>query len=133
MNEQSFEETVARLYEENSSYDIEAYYFIREALDYATRKIRTGSDNRHVTGAELSEMAREYALEQFGPLALLVLNEWGLYETSDFGEIVMSLVNEGIFSKTGSDKKEDFDDVYDFETAFAVPFLPEANDSAKNK
>ncbi len=125
MNDQSFEETVARLCEFDYAYDMEAYYFVRDALDYASSKLRAESTSRHVTGAELSEMAREYALQEFGPLSLLVLNEWGLYETSDFGEIVYKLINEGVFGKTETDQKEHFKDVYDFTDAFAKPFEPE--------
>ncbi len=125
MNDQSFEETVARLCEFDFTYDMEAYYFVRDALDYASRKLRTEGGSRHVTGVELSEMAREYALQEFGPLSLLVLNEWGLYETSDFGEIVYKLINEGVFGKTETDRKAHFNDVYDFHEAFAKPFEPE--------
>ena len=66
MNDQSFEETVARLCEFDYAYDMEAYYFVRDALDYASSKLRAESTSRHVTGAELSEMAREYTLQEFG-------------------------------------------------------------------
>lgn len=134
MNEQSFEETVARICEKDLSYDMEAYYFIRDALGYATKKFNRTSTNRHVSGQELCEAIREFAIREFGPITHLVLTEWGLTETADFGEIVYSLINEGVFGKTENDSKEDFADVFDFEIAFRDPFEPEMpaeNDQAE--
>ena len=82
--------------------------------------------SRHVTGRELAEGLRDYALEQFGPLAKTVLNAWGVSETIHFGDIVYNLIDYNIFSKTDSDRREDFADIYDFETAFERPFRPRA-------
>lgn len=124
MNDQSFEETAARLCDKDSRYDMEAYYFIRDALGYATRKFNRTSANKHVTGAELSDAVREFAIREFGPLAYLVLTEWGLNKTSDFGEIVYSLINEGVLGKSESDRKEDFTGIFDFTDAFIKPFEP---------
>ena len=125
MNDQSFEETAARICEKDLGYDIEAYYFIRDALTYATKKFKRAADNQHVTGQELCEAIREFAISEFGPITHLVLTEWGLSETADFGEIVYSLINEGVFGKTEHDQKEDFADVFDFEEAFLQPFEPD--------
>ena len=36
MNEQSFEETVARICDKDDRYDMEAYFFIRDALGHGT-------------------------------------------------------------------------------------------------
>jgi len=85
-----------------------------------------GDAPRHVTGKELLEGIREYALKQFGPLAMFVLNEWGIHRTEDFGEIVFNMVDAGLLLKTKDDKKEDFANGYDFEEVFKKPFLPES-------
>ncbi|MBR1837819.1 MAG: hypothetical protein IJ783_11110 [Kiritimatiellae bacterium] len=125
MNEQSFDDAVSRICERNGDYDAEAYYFLREGLDATVRRLgREDSGNRHVTGRELCEGLRDYALEEWGPLALLVLTQWGVYETSDFGNLVFELVSEGVFGKRGSDKREDFDGVFSFEDAFQAPYEP---------
>ena len=124
MNEQSFEETTARICDKDPRYDMEAYYFMRDALGYATKKYERTGPNRHVTGVELSEAIREYAIREFGPITFLVLTDWGLFKTSDFGEIVYNLINEGVFGKSESDRKSDFDNVFDFEKAFLEPFEP---------
>ncbi len=73
---------------------------------------------RHVTGQQLCEAIRRYALEQFGFMAKTVLNSWGVRSTGDFGEIVFNLIRIGRMRKTRHDRREDFNNVYDFETAF---------------
>lgn len=125
MNEQSFEDAVSRICEKDGDYDAEAYYFLREALDHTVRVLgREDAKDRHVTGRELCEGLRGYALEQFGPMSLLVLSQWGVFETADFGRMVHELVNEGVFGKKPSDSEADFKDVYSFEEAFEKPYAP---------
>jgi uncharacterized repeat protein (TIGR04138 family) len=96
-------------------YAPEAYYFIFEALEYTLARIET---HRHVKGPELLEGIRDYALERFGPLTRTVFNEWGIWRTEDFGEIVFNLVDADLLKKTNEDRPEDFREVYDFEDAF---------------
>ena len=74
---------------------------------------------RHVSGQELCEAARHYALQQYGFRAPTVLGTWGVHATSDFGEIVFSMIEIGQMRKTRRDKREDFHDVYDFGDAFS--------------
>jgi uncharacterized repeat protein (TIGR04138 family) len=74
---------------------------------------------RHVSGQELCEAARQYALQQYGYLAPTVLASWGVHRTSDFGEIVFSMIEIGQMRKTRRDKREDFNDVYEFSDAFS--------------
>ena len=73
-------------------------------------------------------MIRLYALEQYGLLAQSVLNSWGVFETSDFGEIVYNLIRIGRMKKSDDDRREDFDEVYAFDVALNKGFrftLPE--------
>ena len=77
---------------------------------------------RHVTGQQLCEAIRQFALEQYGYMAKDVLASWGIHKTGDFGEIVFNLIRIGQMRKTPDDRREDFDDVYDFETAFRRGF-----------
>ncbi len=69
---------------------------------------------RHLTGQELCQAIREFAIEQYGYMALTVLNSWGVKCTGDFGEIVYNLIDIEQMRKTKDDRREDFDDVYDF-------------------
>ena len=58
-------------------------------------------------------------------MAITVLNEWGIHSTSDIGEIVFNLIASGDLDKTPSDKRSDFDDVFDFAKALQPKSLLE--------
>jgi uncharacterized repeat protein (TIGR04138 family) len=55
-------------------------------------------------------------------MAKTVLNSWGVNSTGDFGEIVYNLIAIKEMRKSEADRREDFDDVYDFEEAFVRQF-----------
>jgi uncharacterized repeat protein (TIGR04138 family) len=107
-------------------YDLEAYIFLREALAFTVQNLEKpdSGPKHHVTGRELAEGFRDYALEQFGPLTHSVLAAWGIHRTNDIGAMVFNLVEAGELGKTPEDKPEDFNDLYDFEEAFTKPFQP---------
>jgi len=81
-------------------------------------KPRRKPAERHLTGQELCEAARQYAIQQYGYLACTVLGTWGLRSTADIGEIVFNMIEIGQMRKTRKDKREDFHGVYDFDEAF---------------
>ncbi|WP_145168757.1 Minf_1886 family protein [Rubripirellula lacrimiformis] len=120
---------------EDKRFKIEAYQFIRESLQYAHEHLsetapspREGeefsdeSDPNHVTGQQLCEACRQYALQQYGYLAKMVLANWGVHQTSDFGELVYNLIRIEQMRKSDSDRREDFHDVYCFDNAFEPEF-----------
>jgi uncharacterized repeat protein (TIGR04138 family) len=106
---------IERIIGKNASYKFEAYSFVMAALHHTVSKL---SKPRHVSGRELLEGIREYALEQFGPMARTVLRYWGITQTGDFGNIVFALVEAGVLRKQPEDQLEDFKNVYDFKEAF---------------
>jgi uncharacterized repeat protein (TIGR04138 family) len=55
-------------------------------------------------------------------MAKTVLNSWGIHTTGDFGEIVYYLIRIREMRKSKSDKREDFDDQFDFKDAFDPRF-----------
>ncbi len=127
MQAASFEEAIEHIAAKDLRYHREAYFFLREALNH-TQKI-TGkppkkNEVRHVSGQELLNGIREYALQQFGPMTLTVLEEWGIKGCEDFGEIVFNMVEIKLLAKTEKDSREDFRSGYDFHDAFRKPFLP---------
>jgi uncharacterized repeat protein (TIGR04138 family) len=124
---QSFNEAVLAICEKDARYNPDAYFFLVEALDVTVKDIRKRQPDhaRHVTGKELLEGIKEYALDEFGPMAFTVFSEWGLHATQDFGEIVFNLVEAGRLGKTEADSRTDFKDVYSFEEAFVQPFEPQ--------
>jgi uncharacterized repeat protein (TIGR04138 family) len=125
-----FAEIVTLICKEDGRYDRNAYEFVRRGLDHTVKELRKrdaarGEPTRHVTGTELLNGLRAYALDQFGPLSKTVLNNWGVRECRDFGEIVFNLIEYKVFSKTANDRREDFNNLYNFDDAFVRPFLPE--------
>jgi len=112
---QDFLDKVEELLEKYPEYRFEAYGFLLSALHHTVGKM---DKPRHISGEELLNGIRDYALEQFGPMARSVLNHWGIHETYDFGKIVFAMVEAGVLRKQPDDKIEDFKDVYDFEKAF---------------
>ena len=130
MPDLDFNEIIALIRKEDSRFDRLAYTFVRDGLEHAVKELRKrdaarAKVSRHVTGRELAEGLRDYAVDQFGPLAKTVLNAWGLHETIHFGDIVYNLIDYNVFSKTESDRREDFADVFSFEEAFEAPFRPQ--------
>lgn len=129
---------------EDGRYRFDAYVFVFESLSYAQQHLNMGGPpvddedddddgpmgefdpddppERHVTGQELCESIRLYALEQFGYMAKCVLNNWGVHSTSDFGTIVFNMIEIGQMRKTEEDRREDFDDVFDFDEGLVEQF-----------
>jgi hypothetical protein len=134
-----------KLVKQDRRYTIDAYMFLLEALTYAQETLGLGNETsegerefeggsergrgsrtrrrrseKHLTGQQLCEAARLYALDQYGFLARKVLGTWGIESTRDFGEIVFNMIEIGQMRKTRKDRKEDFFDVYDFQTPSAI-------------
>ena len=97
-------------------YAREAFCFVREGVERAVRSLSQAS--RHVTATELLEALRLLALERYGSTTREKLRSWGITRCEDFGEIVFTLIEHGIFGKRPEDKKEDFAAGYDFASAF---------------
>ncbi|MBX3472219.1 MAG: hypothetical protein KF878_35655 [Planctomycetes bacterium] len=115
-DDRSMIDELRKLVRERRRYPLEAYLFLYQALDMAQRLV---GEKRHVSGPELLEGVRKLAVEQFGPLALMVFQHWGIRRTQDVGEMVFNLVDRELMGKTDQDKREDFDAVFDIEEVFA--------------
>jgi uncharacterized repeat protein (TIGR04138 family) len=127
MEGKDFNEVVRAICRDDPRYAAGAYHFMRHALDYTVKEVHKADPNRashHISGAELSDGARIWALDQYGPMAFTLLREWGIQRTDDFGEIVFNLIEYQVFGKTDDDKREDFTACFDFHQAFVAPFLP---------
>ena len=135
MQEINFDEVVERLYGQDPRFTREAYHFTREALDYTQKLISRENKGavRHVTGQELLEGIRQFALQQYGPMTMTVLEEWGVNNCRDFGEIVFNMVESGLLAKTEKDTREDFRKGYDFTDAFGKPYWPQNKLAAEKK
>lgn len=146
MHEVTFEEFVEKIYVKDSRYARDVYRFVREALDFTQNAVvrttkekrgrsseaKPGEPIRHVSGQELLNGIREYALKEFGPMVPTVFEEWGVCSCADFGEIVFNMVEIGLLAKTENDSREDFKNGYDFDEAFRNPFLPSSKKPAEH-
>ena len=108
-------------------YSMQSYQFIFEALDYTASSLgkkynSSMEEERHVTGQELSEGVKQYAMKKFGYMTRIVLEQWGVTKSDDFGEIVFNLVDSGLMGKTETDSLDDFKGLYDFYIEFDEKF-----------
>ena len=85
---------------------------------------------RHFTGQQLCEAIRQYAVNQFGYLAKVVLRNWNIDSTSCFGDLVYNMIDGEMMKKSEKDRREHFNDVYDFDDVFETDL--EINASAAN-
>jgi len=113
------EQRLDEILDRDRRYRREAYVFVSAALGHT---VQTVGEGRHVTGRELCDGLRDYALRQFGRLARTVLESWGVCRTEDIGEIVFNMVEAGLLRKTEEDTRDDFAGLYDFEEAFDRSF-----------
>jgi len=141
----------AKLLEQDKRFKLEAYSFVFEALDYAQNRLHLGersasepvslapefesdeqeidspdevaTEGKHISGQDLAEAARQYALEMYGFMAKTVLKGFGIKCTGDIGEIVYNMIKIGRMRKTPVDSRQDFENVYDFATAFDVDYV----------
>ena len=109
--------SLQQLLESDQRYPLDAYLFVRDALSYAADELKLGdtigeptldlessgrtsqSGERHLTGQELCDAIRQYAINQFGFMAKTVLNNWGITTTSDFGNLVYNMISIGLMKK----------------------------------
>jgi uncharacterized repeat protein (TIGR04138 family) len=126
MQKIGFAEALESVMANDPRYQRDGYIFLRDALDFTTKQQKKikGVTVRHVSGPELLDGVRQYALKEFGPMVMTVFDSWGIHSCEDIGRMVFNLIGAGVFGKTEEDSIEDFKKVYDFEEAFVRPFAP---------
>jgi len=126
MQAMQFDQSVGAILRRDKRFDPHAYFFLKDALDFTLKRVSesSGGQPRHVSGPELLEGFRDYALDQFGPMAATLMTEWGVRKCSDVGDMVFNLIEEQVFGRQESDCKEDFIGSFDLEDALRLPFLP---------
>jgi uncharacterized repeat protein (TIGR04138 family) len=112
-------------------YAYEAYEFTFQALEHTHKMLgREPPDENtdpneprhHVSGPQLLEGIRLYALQEFGLMARVVFHLWGISRTDDFGEIVFNLIEAELMSRTPQDRREDFHNLFDLDSALMEGF-----------
>ena len=124
MQKPDFNEVIQKIVRDDKRFNLNAYYFVRDALDFTIKAQKKSGANKHVTGTELLEGIRQFTLREFGPMSKFVLNEWGIANCHDFVQIVFNLVQYNVLGKNDNDRMEDFSETYNFDDAFIKPYLP---------
>ena len=127
MSDKNFPEVINEIHHKDSRFGKGAYYFVREALDHTLKNLekQKAKNKGHVSGGELLNGIRDYALDRFGPMTLTLMTHWNINKCRDFGDIVFNLVDHGILGRTENDSLDDFEGGYNFKDAFERPFLPQ--------
>jgi uncharacterized repeat protein (TIGR04138 family) len=135
MQKLEFEEAVEAIVARNSRFDRDAYQFVRESLDFTVQRLKKMRPGRssHVSARELLDGIRLFALNQFGPMVVTVLDYWGIRRCEDFGEMVYLLIQTGAFGQSETDSQKDFEGAYTFHDAFVAPFLPSVPPESSRK
>ncbi|MDP7011115.1 MAG: hypothetical protein QF685_07025 [Verrucomicrobiota bacterium] len=133
IHKQSYDEVLDAIIASDPRYHRDAFHFVREGLDYTQQTISKQEKGivRHISGQELLGGMRAHALEEYGPMALVVLNEWGVSCCEDFGEIVFTMIEYDLLARTAEDSRDDFKGSYSFDEAFRQPFLPPEPETAE--
>ena len=121
MTTPTFEDAVSRIVRKDPRFAERAYSFLKDALDFTMQRVeeRENGSQRHVSGQELLEGFRDYALAQFGRIfkTLHVLSNG-----KNVGEMVFLLIEEDVFSKQPEDSLDDFKGFMSFRKAFEEPY-----------
>ena len=120
---------IAEVVRRDRRYAYEAYEFVFEALGHTQKMVgrvppggEAPGEEHHVSGKEILEGAVDLAREEFGFLARTVFHQWGVRRTDDLGEIVFNLIEASLLSKTDTDTRADFHDVFDLDRALTEGF-----------
>jgi len=122
----NFDDVLSKIVESDPRYHRDAYAFLRDSLEFTQKVISKANKNqvRHISGQELLNGIREYALLTYGPMTATVLEEWGIKSCEDFGNMVFLMVENNLLRKQEQDSPADFKNGYSFDEAFRKPFLP---------
>lgn len=134
MNPDPFAATVDAIVARDPRFERDAYFFVRDALEYTTRQQKKKTTvpplKSHVSARQLLEGVRQYALSQYGPMVPTVLEHWRVRSCEDIGTIVFNLIDASEFGKSDQDSIEDFRCGFDFHEAFVQPFRPATRNPA---
>ena len=126
MLKREFADALDTIQSQDPRFAREAYCFLRDGLDFTIKLRKKHKDgSAHVTGPQLLDGLRQFALKEYGPMVPTVFAYWGVSRCEDFGEMVFNLIGVGIFGKTDQDSIDDFKGCYSFHEAFVAPFVPE--------
>ena len=126
MERVQFDVAVRAILNQDRRYETDGYHFLRDALDHTIKALRKEEliEHRHVSGSELLEGVVAHAIGKFGPMAVAVLESWGIREGEDVGTMVFNLIDAGAFGKSEEDSPSDFSGVMNLREELLAPYRP---------
>ncbi len=126
MRKVKFDVAISTILKNDTRFKSDAYYFLREALEKTVKDLRPGElvEHSHISARELLTGFKEYALNQLGPMALPILESWGVNSGRDVGQMVYNLIQVEAFGKSEDDDPRDFEGWMSFADAFQGPYRP---------
>jgi uncharacterized repeat protein (TIGR04138 family) len=113
------DDILSRIRARGGQYHERAYLFVLATIEFLQTRLEV---RRHVTGPELAWACRDFARQQFGLLAPVVLSHWGITRTEDIGRIVFTLVEVGLLVTQPGDSESDFEGVFQFAEVFGESY-----------
>ena len=99
-------------------YNARAYCLVAEVLKYLVGELK-----REPNSAEVIDGFHDYVIDRYGPMSFMVLEEWGLKECQDVGEVVQNLVEAKFVPGENGIYDGTFPAPYVFKDAFYDPFV----------
>lgn len=96
--------------DKHQKYHLFAYHFLYTVSNLTAHHApsKRHKTPTHLTAKEFYLAVCERAIQEYGPLAKLVLERWGLKTNRDLAEAVFHMVEAGIFRKQRHESKDDF-------------------------
>lgn len=113
------DDILSRIRARGGQYHERAYLFVLATIEFLQTRLEV---RRHVTGPELAWACRDFARQQFGLMAPVVLTHWGITRTEDIGRIVFTLVEVGLLVTQPGDSESDFEGVFQFAEVFGQSY-----------
>ena len=113
---------------EDSRYAYEAYEFVCDAVKFTQDRLGLGQDisddetDNHVGAADLLRGSCDMAIRDFGMMAPVVFDHWGVRATDDIGNIVFNLIHLDRLKSSDRDDPDDFRDAFDLNRALTEGF-----------
>ncbi len=108
LDEPEIQAGIARLARRYQNYRSEAFHFICRAVAFVNREVMEKHTRAHINSCQLTRGAQQLAINEYGPLALDVLQHWGIKSSRDIGNLVFALTEEKILITSEQDKPDDF-------------------------
>jgi uncharacterized repeat protein (TIGR04138 family) len=128
INPEKFRQAVQEARQKDRRYAEDAYYFINQGVLFSAELMTRPEfgHKRHLSGPELCNGIRDFALSEFGPMAFPVLSRWGVRTTLDIGHVIFNLIDAKVLIASAEDRLGDFDEVFDLRESLEQPYLPSA-------